>query len=170
MPPAEEEAEEQDEPLLPPAALLVRHIPSAAVRSRSVQPDETLEKAQALMSANDFSQLPVLAGPRDLKGAVSWRPSPGRPRQDADHAGGRHGARATGPCNDELLNQIERHLQGRLRLRAGTRTTDICGIVTSADLTDQFRDLTTRSSSLARSRGGCAGASTGSSAQTNYEP
>jgi len=70
----EETAGQQDERLqLPPVALLVRHIPSATGGIVSVRPDETLEKAQALMSAYDYSQLAVMSGIRDLDGAVSWR-------------------------------------------------------------------------------------------------
>ena len=68
------DSDERDEALvLPPAALLVNQIPSAVCDVVFVHPDQGLAAAQSLMSAHDFSQLPVLAGPRDLKGAVSWR-------------------------------------------------------------------------------------------------
>ncbi|MGH3282617.1 MAG: hypothetical protein ACRDNW_26275, partial [Trebonia sp.] len=60
------EADERDETLkLPPAALLVRHIPSATGGVLSVPSDARLAEAQSLMTAHDYSQLPVLAGPRD---------------------------------------------------------------------------------------------------------
>lgn len=37
-----------------------------------VSPSARLDEAQALMLRYDFSQLPVLSGPRDIRGAVSW--------------------------------------------------------------------------------------------------
>src|SRR5262245_47875706 len=39
----------------------------------SLQPDSTITEAVTLMMANDFSQLPVFSGDRNVKGAVSWR-------------------------------------------------------------------------------------------------
>lgn len=39
----------------------------------SVKPDATLQQAVTIMLTNDFSQLPVMTGPRDLKGIVSWK-------------------------------------------------------------------------------------------------
>ena len=136
---------EVDEPLqLPPAALRVKHIPSAARYVARVSPDQTLEQAQALMAAEDYSQLAVISGDRDLKGAVSWRsiaraylikpeisladaiqrPAP-EVRSDAD-----------------LLSQIDLIYREDFVFVRGDDDR-ICGIVTTADLTGQFRDLTT---------------------------
>ncbi len=39
----------------------------------SVAPDASFEEAITLMLIQDFSQLAVMSGPRDLKGAVSWK-------------------------------------------------------------------------------------------------
>ena len=39
----------------------------------AVQPNDSLEKAVTLMLTNDFSQLPVINGERDVKGMVSWK-------------------------------------------------------------------------------------------------
>jgi len=39
----------------------------------SVNPDATLQQAITLMFTNDFSQLPVMTGPRDVKGMISWK-------------------------------------------------------------------------------------------------
>jgi len=38
-----------------------------------VAPTDTVERAVTLMVLRDFSQLPVLSGPRSLKGAISWK-------------------------------------------------------------------------------------------------
>lgn len=40
---------------------------------KSVKPDATLQQAVTIMLTNDFSQLPVMTGPRDLKGVISWK-------------------------------------------------------------------------------------------------
>lgn len=39
----------------------------------SVNPSDTLQKAVTIMLTNDYSQLPVMTGPRDVKGVVSWK-------------------------------------------------------------------------------------------------
>lgn len=39
----------------------------------SVRPNDSLDKVITLMLTNDFSQLPVMTGPRDVKGMVSWK-------------------------------------------------------------------------------------------------
>src|SRR5262249_15230298 len=39
----------------------------------SVQPDSTITEAVTLMMANDFSQLPVISGERNVRGVVTWR-------------------------------------------------------------------------------------------------
>jgi CBS domain-containing protein len=39
----------------------------------SVKPDATLQQAVTIMLTNDFSQLPVMTSPRELKGIVSWK-------------------------------------------------------------------------------------------------
>lgn len=38
-----------------------------------VKPDATLQQAVTIMLTNDFSQLPVTTGPRDIKGVISWK-------------------------------------------------------------------------------------------------
>lgn len=38
-----------------------------------VAPDASLQQVTTLMMSNDFSQLPVMTGPRDVKGVVAWK-------------------------------------------------------------------------------------------------
>jgi len=66
-------AEIQEIPLAPadPTYRLAR-LPSANATPLSVHPDDRLELAVSHMIKKDFSQLPVLEGPRTLKGIVSW--------------------------------------------------------------------------------------------------
>lgn len=139
------DAEEQDEPLqLPPVALLVRHIPSATRGVERVRPDQSLGDAQAVMSAYDYSQLAVMSGDRDLRGAVSWR-SIAQARLAKSEITLLDATVRPAPevqADEGLLGQID------LIYRADfvfVRDEDhrICGVVTTADLTSQFRDLTT---------------------------
>ena len=108
-----------------------------------VHPDQSLAEAQSLMSANDFSQLPVMTGPRDLRGAVSWRSIAQAKRHKAQItlADATENASIVS-AGDELLSQIDAIYKADFVF---VRDDDdrICGIVTTADLTDQFRDLTT---------------------------
>jgi len=39
----------------------------------SIKPDSSLQQAVTIMLANDFSQLPVMQSPRELKGLISWK-------------------------------------------------------------------------------------------------
>lgn len=133
-----------DEPLqLPPVAPIIRDIPSATGGVMSVSPDDSLGKAQALMTGYDFSQLAVMANEWDLHGAVSW--------QSIAKAGLAHGdptlKRATMSeptvvaAKDHLLSKIDLIYQHDfVFVREEDRM--ISGIVTTADLTRRFRDLT----------------------------
>lgn len=55
------------------AGLAVSNLRSASAGVVSVTPQSTLEQAATLMLLNDYSQLAVLAGPRNLRGVVSWK-------------------------------------------------------------------------------------------------
>jgi CBS domain-containing protein len=137
--------DEQDEPLeLPSATLLVRGVPSATCGLISVHPNQTLAEAQALMTAHDYSQLAVMVGLRDLKGAVSWRSI--AQAQLAKSAISLADATTRFPpvvhADEELLSQIDVIYRADFVFVRGDDDR-VCGIVTTADLTAQFRDLTT---------------------------
>jgi len=77
--PAEPEAP-QDAPVQTPVGALVGDptyrigkLPSANARPTSVNPNASVAEAVTLMLLNDFSQLPVMQGDRSLKGAVTWQ-------------------------------------------------------------------------------------------------
>jgi CBS domain-containing protein len=53
--------------------LTIGNLPSASKKVCSVTPDATFDEAITLMLIEDYSQLAVMSGPRDLKGAVSWK-------------------------------------------------------------------------------------------------
>ncbi|MFF0780894.1 CBS domain-containing protein [Streptomyces sp. NPDC003720] len=53
--------------------LTVGTLPSALAGVVSVKPTATFEEVITLMVLHDFSQLPILAGPHNLRGSVSWK-------------------------------------------------------------------------------------------------
>lgn len=53
--------------------LTIGNLPSASKTVISIAPDASFEEAITLMLLEDYSQLAVMAGPRNLKGAVSWK-------------------------------------------------------------------------------------------------
>jgi hypothetical protein len=56
-----------------PIGLTVGNLPSALGGLRSVAPNATFDEAITKMLLNDFSQLAVLNGPRNLRGAITWQ-------------------------------------------------------------------------------------------------
>jgi hypothetical protein len=151
--PAEAEADDgaadatdaQDERLrLPSVSFLVRHIPSATNSVMSVRPVDSLERAQALMSAHDYSQLAIMSGPRDLDGAVSWQSiaRAGLSRSRLTLADATIERPTLVHADDVLLDQIDAIYRNDF-VFVQDEAHRIAGIVTTADLTVQFRDLTT---------------------------
>ena len=57
---------------LPPVTLTVSSLASANSDVAWINPSGELITAQSIMMRHDYSQLAVMTGPRDLKGAVSW--------------------------------------------------------------------------------------------------
>jgi CBS domain-containing protein len=55
-----------------PTMLRVSALPSAYKGIKAISPDATLAVAQSVMLRYDYSQLAVLSGDRNIRGAVSW--------------------------------------------------------------------------------------------------
>jgi len=138
--PPEPEVDEDRDLVLPYASLRVKDIPSAVAGVTSVEPDDTLEHAQFLMISKGFSQLAVMTAPRTLKGAVSWNSI----AQAYVTSSRITLVDAIDPlpkiarAGDELFSQISSIYDAGF---AFVRDDDecVCGIVTTADLADQFR-------------------------------
>ncbi len=108
----------------------------------AVPPDATIDEAVTIMLKNDFSQVPVMTSDRDVKGMFSWRSLAGR------LALGR-ACQRVGECMDrhheithdaslfEAINIIVQHESVLVR----DSTQRISGIVTTSDLSLQFRQL-----------------------------
>jgi hypothetical protein len=118
-------------------------LPSANTPPIAVTPNDTVKHAVTLMLKHDFSQLPVMTGTRDVKGIVSWKSLGSR--------------LALGRKPERLLDFVDSHheLSSDVSLFEAIpaiiecdcvlirdRTQAVCGIVTAADLSVQFRQLT----------------------------
>ena len=108
----------------------------------TIAPDAPLQQAVTQMLSKNYSQLPVMTGPRDVKGLVSWRSIGSRlalKRPCATVKDCMEEAQVLS-SDEPLLSAIgviaERDC---VLVQAPDKT--ICGIVTAADLTDQFRLL-----------------------------
>ena len=107
-----------------------------------VSPSDSVVKATTLMRMRCFSQLPVMTTPTEVKGVISWR-SIGKA-----HADGRDPERV-GDCMEDAheintrttlsdaVHEVWKHDYVLVR----GRDKKITGIVTAADLADQFRQL-----------------------------
>ncbi|MFV3077323.1 HPP family protein [Niveispirillum fermenti] len=121
---------------------LVRMLEAANREVISVNPQDPIERAVTLMLAYDFSQLAVMTGPRDLKGAISWKSIGSRLSQrnaltnvsDAME-------KATEVSDADSLFEVTKTIIQRdfVFVRAADRK--ITGIVTATDLSEQFQRL-----------------------------
>jgi restriction system protein len=108
-----------------------------------VAPDASFELAQSLMLRDDYSQLAVLSGERNLRGAISWE-SIALARLRDSEAGLKDAIVSADPVdlNQDLLALIPRIVEdGFLFVLAADRT--LSGIVTMADLSVEFSNLAT---------------------------
>ncbi|GIJ34989.1 CBS domain-containing protein [Micromonospora sediminimaris] len=104
----------------------------------SVTPQDDVQKAQALMLRYGYSQLAVLSGERDLRGAVSWESiAQAQIRGISTTLADVTTAAEVVREDDDLLAQIPRVIgAGFVFVQAKDRR--IRGIVTTADLSEEF--------------------------------
>lgn len=140
-----------DQPLrLPLHPILVRDLPSAHQQVFSVTPEHTLGQATSLMARKNYSQLAVMSGDRPPVRAVSWQ-SIAQAQFSMKDAELRDAWIDPAPvvrADGELLNEIGLHEKNGLIEKHGfvlVQDADdrVCGIITTADIAFQFRDLTT---------------------------
>jgi len=108
----------------------------------TVTPNDTLARAITLMQMHDFSQLPVMIKDRELKGMISWKSIGRRLAAGVNCAEVRH-------CMDDAFEVPETRsiidvireigLHDCVVVRGDDKR--IRGIVTAADIADQFRTL-----------------------------
>lgn len=121
--------------------LTVGTLPSALGGVVSVKPTATFEEVITLMVLHDFSQLPVLAGPHNLRGSVSWK-SIARARH-ADP--GAHLSQAIVDAREvrydhDLIDVLPTLTEHDFVLVRDQRNA-VAGIVTAADVAQAYGDL-----------------------------
>jgi len=108
----------------------------------SVKPDATVQQAITLMMSNDFSQLPVLTTPREVKGMISWKTIGSRLALNRPCSAVRDcmGPAEVVSIEESLFSAISKVTEHEsVLVQAGDKT--ICGIVTASDFNDQFLRL-----------------------------
>jgi hypothetical protein len=91
--------------------LRVNSLASANSGLVGLAPQDTVPTAQALMMRYDYSQLPVLSGERDLRGAVSWESiAQARIRNSECSLADATGSFSCRPWTNELLESSPRRI------------------------------------------------------------
>ena len=121
----------------------IERLRSANLVPTSVTPNHTVTEAITIMLTNDFSQLPVMMGERDVKGVISWTSIGSRLVLGVKFEEVRECMEAAHviPADTSLLDAITEIVNNQYVLvRDGANK--ICGIVTTSDLSREFRQLT----------------------------
>ncbi len=134
--------DEDDQPLEDPT-VRIGELEAAHQQPASVNRDDCLSTATTTMLLNDFSQLPVMKGNRDLYGIVSWRSigqryALGLQPQSVRECMVPH--REIG-IEAPLLSALE-DISGHGYVLVRGVDNSITGIVTASDVTKQFMQLT----------------------------
>ena len=125
----------------PADSLRIGDLPSATAGVAIVKPEDTIASAQTLMMVCDYSQLAVQHSDRGLARAITW--------ESVAKAVLHHGATQVKealisppivPQSDDLLGVIPRIVESAFVLVSGLRGV-LTGIVTTADLSQQFADM-----------------------------
>lgn len=127
---------------LPPVALRIGDLKAANSGVTSVKPGTSLEEAVTIMLMRGYSQLGVIDNNENYHGAVSWE-SIGK-AHIADPAATLAAATVNAPVADHdelLLGQIEQIYSKNFVFVCSPDKVRISGIVTVADLTQQFGNL-----------------------------
>jgi hypothetical protein len=120
----------------------ISKLSSANTFPQSVAPDASLKETVTLMLSNDFSQIPVMIGEREVKGVVSWSSIGERLTM------GKNGSTAREFMNppqeiraDASLFQAIATIAAHQYVLVRTNDNRIAGIVTASDLNLQFQQL-----------------------------
>lgn len=121
----------------------IRRLRSASVAPTSVTPNQTVTAAITIMLTNDFSQLPVMVGEREVKGVISWGSIGSRLVLGVKMNEVRECMEPAHiiTTDTSLLNAITEIVNNQYVL-VRDETNKISGIVTTSDLSLEFRQLT----------------------------
>jgi len=108
----------------------------------SVKPDSLVQQAVTLMLTHDFSQLPVMTTPREVKGVVSWKAIGSRLalQRRCEKVSDCMEPTQILSWDEPLFEAISRIAANDYALVKG-KDGVVCGIVTATDLTEQFHRL-----------------------------
>jgi predicted transcriptional regulator len=109
----------------------------------TVGPDDPLSKAVTKMMQNDFSQLPIMSGERDVKGVISWRSIGARYAMGIECnkvSDCREDAQVI-DANGTLFDAIPTIVKHGYVLVRDQKSRKLTGIVTASDLSLQFQQL-----------------------------
>ena len=111
-----------------------------------VAPSESLSAAITVMLLNDFSQLPVMNGDRDVKGIITWqsigmRLAMGVTSDKVSDCMEPHRQVAIVSIDTPLLDAVNEISRNGYVLVRGSKN-EISGIVTASDVVDQFKTQT----------------------------
>ena len=108
----------------------------------TVKPDSTLAQVVTLMLTNDFSQIPVVTGPRDIKGVVSWKTIGSRLALQKPCTLARDCMEpAQVISTDESLFAAISVIAAHDYVLVKAHDQQISGIITASDFNEQFRKL-----------------------------
>ena len=122
--------------------LRVDTLPAAANVPMIVKPDDELSKAKTLMAGYDYSQIPVMTSPREVKGIITWKSIGSSTASSGDKV--RHFMEDAPQIIDgrrplfEAVDIIANH--GYVLVRGHDNS--ITGIVTISDINSQLLQLT----------------------------
>lgn len=108
----------------------------------AVKPDATLQQAITIMLSNDYSQLPVMTGPRELKGVITWKTIGSRLalKRPCTHVRDAMEPAQVVSADESLFDAIARIASHDYVLVQANDKTYV-GIVTASDFNFQFQSL-----------------------------
>lgn len=120
----------------------IGRIDAANHRPVSVSPNATLAEVVTIMLTNDFSQVPVMTGPRDVKGVVSWKTIGTRLSLKKECNEARDAMEEAVICSsEETLFEAMTKISREDYVLVSSKDKSISGIVTAADVNEQFKGL-----------------------------
>lgn len=130
-------------PVLNDPTYRIGTLASASTPPQSVSPNDTVTKAITIMLKNDYSQLPVIVGERSVKGMISWKSIGSRLVMGSECKEVRECMDQTRIISSEisLFDAIGEIVKYECVLVQDTTSNKISGIVTTSDLSTEFRKL-----------------------------
>ncbi|MEU5896343.1 CBS domain-containing protein [Streptomyces venezuelae] len=132
---ADSDEEEGDEPI---QGQTVGNLPSALRGVESVTSSAKFEEAFTKMRLNGYSQLPVLNGPRNLQGAVTWESIALARHSDSEAPFSRAIVQAHAVSYSDHLIDVLPYLEQFGFLLVKDQTNKIAGIITVADVAAEY--------------------------------